>query len=62
MEAFLNDYSNTLVFPRPTDDDLIQKWQLACTLTEGHICVMPSTSKEKLDEFFEDYVAQKKRK
>jgi histidine decarboxylase len=56
LEAMLNDYSNTLVFPRPTDDALIQKWQLACTLTEGHICVMPSTSTGKLDEFFEDYV------
>jgi histidine decarboxylase len=56
----LNDFSNTLVFPRPTDSDLIQKYQLACTLTEGHIIVMPSTSKQKLDEFFEDYVNQKK--
>jgi hypothetical protein len=27
---------------------------------EGHIVVMPSTSKEKLDEFFEDYINQKK--
>ena len=24
LEAMLNDYSNTLVFPRPTDNDLIQ--------------------------------------
>lgn len=60
LPAQLNDYSNTLVFPRPTDNELIQKYQLACTLTEGHIVIMPSTSKEKLDEFFEDYVNQRK--
>ena len=58
FKAMLNDYSNTLVFPRPPDENLIQKWQLACTLTEGHICIMPSTSKEKLDEFFHDYQNQ----
>lgn len=59
LTSMLNDYSNTLVFPRPSDA-LIQKWQLACTLDEGHICVMPSSSKAKLDEFFNDYLEQHK--
>jgi hypothetical protein len=40
--------------------DFILKWQLACTMTEGHVICMPSTTKEKLDEFFEDYLNQKK--
>ena len=60
VRVMLNDFSNTLVFPRPSSMEFIKKWQLACTETEGHICVMPSTGKEKLDDFYEDYMKYEK--
>ncbi len=48
--AWHNEWSNTVVFPRP-DDDLIRRWQLATQNENSHIIVMPGVTIEKIDRF-----------
>jgi len=50
IPAFVNQLSSTVVFARPTPA-IVKRWQLACTGKIAHVVVMPSTTKEKLDEF-----------
>ena len=49
-KAWRNEWSNTVVFPRPSDK-LIQRWQLATQNDNSHIIVMPGVTAEKLDRF-----------
>ena len=44
----------TIVFEKPFDN-VIKKWQLACTDTIAHIVVMPSTTMESIESFLSDY-------
>jgi histidine decarboxylase len=53
----LNAYSSTVVFERPINVSLIQKWQLACTEDIAHIVVMPNITKEKIDQFIDEFQA-----
>ncbi len=53
----LNEFSNTVVMERPSNADFIQRWQLACTGDIAHVVCMPSSSLEKLDLFFTEYMA-----
>ena len=53
----LNAYSSTVVFERPVDVGLIQKWQLACSDDIAHIVVMPNITRSKIDQFINEFVA-----
>ena len=59
ISAMLNKYSTTVVFERP-NENLVRKWQLACTGKIAHVVVMPSHNKETLDEFVESLVPMHK--
>jgi histidine decarboxylase len=54
IKCMLNDLSCTVVFERPTSQDFIRKWQLACQQDVAHVVVMPNVSQEKLTLFVED--------
>lgn len=47
----LNELSNIVYFNKPTNNDFIKKWQLACQGDIAHVVVMPNISKERLKEF-----------
>lgn len=53
--AWRNQNSITVVFPRPSQL-LIDKWQLATQGDISHVIVMPHVTKEKLDQFIQEYI------
>jgi len=55
--VLLNKWSNTVVFQVPSNQDVIRKWQLACSKNLCHIVVMPNIDRDKIDLFVRDYVA-----
>ncbi|KAI3994612.1 hypothetical protein MKX01_007904 [Papaver californicum] len=57
--AMLNEFSNIVVFERPQNEELIQKWQLACQGNIAHIVVMPNVTIEKLDDFLSDLIEKR---
>ena len=54
--AMLNEFSNTVVFERPSEGDFIRKWQLVCEGKIAHVVVMPHTTVESLRVFVDDLV------
>lgn len=50
-KVMLNLLSCTVVFARPTNEEFISKWQLACQGDIAHVVVMPNVHKEKIDDF-----------
>eukprot|EP00050_Salpingoeca_kvevrii_P014416 m.35919 g.35919 ORF g.35919 m.35919 type:complete len:419 (+) comp5751_c0_seq1:310-1566(+) len=59
IACLLNPYSTTVVFEKPSEE-VVKKWQLACTGNIAHVVVMPSVSSEKLQKFFDEYLADHK--
>lgn len=57
QDVMLNDWSCTVVFKAPSNQELIKKWQLACSGGLCHIVVMPNISREQMEEFLEEYIA-----
>ncbi len=55
ISCFKNNLSNTVIFQKPIHK-ITKKWQLACTGNIAHVVVMPSVTKEKLDEFINDLI------
>ena len=56
-DILLNELSSTVVFPRPSNEEFIKKWQLACDKDICHVVVMPNVQKSKIDEFVDAYCA-----
>lgn len=52
-----NKFSTTVVFKRPSKIMEI-KYQLATTQDIAHIVVTPSVSKQLLDDFIDEYLAE----
>ena len=52
----LNDLSSTVVFQRPSNEEFVLKWQLACEGNIAHAVVMPNVDKNKIDEFVAEYI------
>jgi len=50
IEVSMNEYSNTIVFPRPSDA-FVAKWQLACLGEYAHAVIMPNHSRTAIDLF-----------
>ena len=38
--AMLNEFSNTVVYERPLDDDFVSRWSLACKGNIADVVVM----------------------
>lgn len=54
--AMMNEFSNTVVFERPLDDDFVRKWNLACEGNIAHVVVMQHITVEILDSFIVELV------
>lgn len=54
--AFLNKFSNIVVFERPQDDEFARKWSLANKGNISHVVVMKHVSLEMLDSFVSEFV------
>ena len=61
IKCMLNPLSCTVVFERPTNQDFVRKWQLACQKDVAHVVVMPNVSQEKLQSFVSDLIESRKR-
>ncbi|WP_158904539.1 histidine decarboxylase [Burkholderia sp. L27(2015)] len=57
VPATRNLYSNTVVFPRPSEA-LVKEWQLACQGERAHAVVMPNNDQRMLNIFAEQYCAE----
>ena len=55
VKAWINHYSITVIFPRPSDS-LIKKWAIATENEISHVIVMPHVTKKLLYEFLEEYL------
>lgn len=56
ISAQLNDLSCTVVMERPKEEDLVQRWQLACEGDIAHVVVMPNVTREKIGVFVQEFV------
>jgi len=56
IEAWRNENSVTVVFPRPPDA-MMRKWIIAPRRGIGHIITMPHVTEEIIDEFVADFAA-----
>lgn len=52
----LNDLSSTVVLERPMDNELVQRWQLACEEDIAHVVVMPNVTRAKIDMFVDELI------
>ncbi|XP_027364975.1 serine decarboxylase-like [Abrus precatorius] len=59
ISAMLNDFSNTVVFERPLDDDFTRRWNLACKGNIAHIVVMQHVTTEILDSFVAEFIQKR---
>ena len=55
IKAWINHYSITVIFPRPSDK-LIKKWAIATENEISHVIVMPHVTKKLLYEFLDEYL------
>jgi predicted HAD superfamily phosphohydrolase YqeG len=59
MTCRLNDLSSTVVLERPMEDAFVKRWQLACEEDIAHVVVMPNVTREKIDQFVKELIAQR---
>jgi len=52
----LNDLSCTVVLERPTSQQFIKRWSLACEDDIAHVVVMPNITKDKIDTFVKEFL------
>ncbi|KAI9072302.1 hypothetical protein K1719_041294 [Acacia pycnantha] len=57
--AFLNKFSNIVVFERPQDDEFARKWSLSTKGNISHVVVMKHVSLEMLDSFVNEFVKKR---
>lgn len=55
----LNEYSITVVFERPLEQEFIHKWQLSCERDMAHVVVMPGVTIEMLDKFVSEFAKER---
>ncbi|XP_010241734.1 PREDICTED: serine decarboxylase 1-like [Nelumbo nucifera] len=57
--AMLNEFSSTVVFERPQDEEFVRRWHLACQGDIAHVVVMPNVTIEKLDVFVDELMQKR---
>ncbi|KAL3329922.1 hypothetical protein AABB24_034003 [Solanum stoloniferum] len=60
ISVMLNELSTIVVLERPRDHEFTRHWQLSCVRNIAHVIVMPSITRETLDDFFIDLVQKRK--
>ncbi len=61
IEAWRNPYSITVVFERPPEE-ILERWQIAVQNQWGHIVVMTTITREKIDRLIEDIAEARRRR
>jgi len=46
--------SSTVILERPTDDQLLKRWQLACKDDISDVVVIPNVTGQKIERFAEE--------
>jgi histidine decarboxylase len=59
IRAWMNPHSITVVFERPPRS-VLEKWQIAVQNEKGHVVVMQTISKDKIDSLLEDILAARR--
>ncbi|KNA20908.1 hypothetical protein SOVF_047750, partial [Spinacia oleracea] len=59
VSVMLNEFSNTVVFERPKDEEFIRHWQLPCEGNITHVVVMPNVTIDKLNSFVDEIVKKR---
>ncbi|MED6185506.1 COMPASS (complex proteins associated with Set1p) component [Stylosanthes scabra] len=54
--AMVNEFSNTVVFEKPHDDEFVSRWSLACNGNIAHVVVMQHVTIQMLDSFVEEFI------
>ncbi|RYQ93110.1 hypothetical protein Ahy_B09g099376 [Arachis hypogaea] len=54
--AMLNEFSCTVVFERPLDDEFVSRWSLACNGNIAHVVVMQHVTLPMLDSFVSEFL------
>jgi histidine decarboxylase len=57
LDPFLNPYSNTVVFDKPTDPQMVKKYQLATQGDRAHAIMMQNHGTEFIDSFVDEISA-----
>ncbi|KAJ1425001.1 Pyridoxal-phosphate binding site [Sesbania bispinosa] len=57
--AMLNNFSITVVFEKPLDDDFTRRWNLACKGNITHVVVMQHVTIEMLDSFVSEFLQKR---
>ncbi|KAJ1388448.1 Pyridoxal-phosphate binding site [Sesbania bispinosa] len=57
--SMLNEFSNTVVFERPLDEDFTYRWNLACEGNIAHVVVMQHLTVEMLDSFVAELIQKR---
>ncbi|MED6136410.1 hypothetical protein PIB30_055908 [Stylosanthes scabra] len=57
--AMLNEFSNTVVFEKPLDDEFCRRWSLACKGNISHVVVMQHVTVEMLDSFVAEFIQKR---
>lgn len=61
IKTMLNELSSTVVFERPTEEEFVRKWQLACEGDIAHVVVMPNITVAKLERFAGELIESRAR-
>ncbi|KAK6781931.1 hypothetical protein RDI58_019727 [Solanum bulbocastanum] len=56
ISVMLNELSTIVVLERPHDHEFTRHWKLSYVRDIAHVIVMPSITRETLDDFFIDFV------
>jgi len=54
--VLLNPHALTVLFPQPSED-IIKRYQLACTGDDAHAIIMPNVTEQLAARFTLDYLA-----
>ncbi|MED6221731.1 COMPASS (complex proteins associated with Set1p) component [Stylosanthes scabra] len=57
--AMLNEFSNTVVFEKPLDDEFSRRWSLACKGNIAHVVVMQHVTIQMLDSFVAEFIQKR---
>ena len=57
--AILNEFSNTVVYERPLDDDFVSRWSLAFKGNVAHMVMIQHVTIEMLDSFVCEFLQKR---
>ncbi|KAI9098381.1 hypothetical protein K1719_025006 [Acacia pycnantha] len=59
VSTMKSEFSNTVVFEKPQDDEFARRWSLACKGSMAHVVVMQHVTVEMLDSFVSEFLQKR---